>query len=116
MGVADTRAGDEAMARLAAGVASYALLVPQAAITDVTRGNAQAAFARRVAMYLCHVGGELSLARVAQAFRRDRSTVAQACHAIEDRRDDEAFDQWISSLEALVRRAPKPAPEMEGPR
>ena len=50
-------------------------------------------------MYLCHTAFERSLARVAIAFGRDRSTVAHACHAIEDRREDPHFDDWIDALE-----------------
>jgi chromosomal replication initiation ATPase DnaA len=108
MGVSRTRAGDEAAARLAADVASYALNVPIEEIIGEQRGSSAAAFARQVAAYLCHVGFEFSLARVAVAFGRDRSTIAHACHAIEDRRDEAQFDLWISGLEAVLREAPRP--------
>jgi chromosomal replication initiation ATPase DnaA len=103
------RAGDRAAAELAAGVASYALGVPQHEIVDDARGSAAVAFARQVAMYLCHVAFELSLARVAVAFARDRSTVAYACHLVEDRRDEPQFDLWISGLETMLRSAPAAA-------
>jgi chromosomal replication initiation ATPase DnaA len=106
MSVLIARRDDEAAARLAAGAASYALGVPLEEITSDVRGAAEVAFARQVSMYLCHVAFELSLARVGAAFGRDRSTVAHACHAIEDRRDDEAFDDWIGALEAMLRTAP----------
>ncbi len=99
---------DEAAARLAAGVASYGLEVPVEEIIDSSRGSAPAAFARQVAMYLCHVAFELSLARIARAFGRDRSTVAHACHQIEDRRDHPGFDGWIGALEGMLREAPAP--------
>lgn len=99
---------DEAAARLAAGIASYGFEVPVEHILDVRRGSAEAALARQAAMYLCHVAFELSLSRVAQAFGRDRSTVAHACHRIEDRRDDPDFDDWIGALEAALREAPSP--------
>ncbi len=56
-------------------------------------------------MYLLHAGFGLSLARVANAFRRDRSTVGHACHLIEDRRDDLDFDDWIDRLERVLREA-----------
>ncbi len=103
------RSRDEAAARLAAGVASYGLDVGLDDIIGHERGAASVAFARQVAMYLCHVAFELSLARVAIAFGRDRSTVAHACHVIEDRREDELFDGWIDALEAMLREAPAPA-------
>jgi chromosomal replication initiation ATPase DnaA len=102
----DEREADAAAALLAASVAGFALGVAADDIASRERGSADVAFARQVAMYLCHVGFELSLARVALAFRRDRSTVAHACHAMEDRRDDQKFDLWIASLEAMLRRAP----------
>lgn len=103
-----SRDTDVAAAHLAAGVASYALSVEKDEVLDHRRGTAAVAFARQVAMYLCHVGFELSLARVAHAFRRDRSTVAHACHAIEDRRDEPQFDLWVSALETMMREAPPP--------
>jgi len=99
----ETRAADEAAARLSAGAAAYALGAPMEEIVSRERGSAEAAFARHVAMYLCHVVFEWSLARVALAFGRDRSTVAHACHSIEDRRDDEDFDDWVAALEESVR-------------
>ncbi len=106
MSVFGTRARDGASAQLAAAVTSFALGVEADRILGDTRGSAEVAFARQVAMYLCHVAFELSLARVAAAFARDRSTVAHACHLIEDRREDEAFEHWIDALEAgAARRA-----------
>lgn len=106
MTMSDSHSEDAAAARLAASVASYALGVPAEEIMHGKRGAAEVAFARQVAMYLCHVGFSYSLARVAGAFGRDRSTVAYACHAVEDRRDEPHFDLWISGLENLVREAP----------
>jgi chromosomal replication initiation ATPase DnaA len=49
-------------------------------------------------MYLLYAGLGLSLARVARAFGRDRSTAAHACRQIEDLRDDEDYDIWIEQL------------------
>jgi chromosomal replication initiation ATPase DnaA len=108
MGVLLKRAEDAAAAQLAADVVGYALGVPPDNIVDDARGCSRTAYARQLAMYLCHVAFELSLSRVASAFGRDRSTVAHACHAIEDRRDENQFDLWISSLEAMLRAAPPP--------
>ena len=81
----------------------------QVAVADIramTRRTAEVALARQVAMYLAHVGYELSLSRVAFAFGRDRTTVAHACHLIEDMRDDAAFDARLDALETYVRQAP----------
>lgn len=108
MDVLAQRAEDEAFARLAADVASYALGVPADAILRLPREDRRVAFARQVAMYLCHVAFELSLQRVANAFGRDRSTVAHACHLIEDKREEERFEFWVTGLETMLRRAPPP--------
>jgi chromosomal replication initiation ATPase DnaA len=59
-------------------------------------------------MYLCHVAFEMSLARVASAFDRDRSTVGYACHSVEDRRENPQFDAWVDALEPALREAPAP--------
>lgn len=109
MRVSERLARDEAAARLAAETASYALGVPVEEIIDRQRGSNAAAFARQVAAYLCHVAFAWSLSRVALAFGRDRSTMAHACHAIEDRREEPQFDLWISGLEMMLREAPAPA-------
>jgi len=102
------RVRDEAAARLAAGVAAFALNVSDEELLAEARGSAEVAFARQVAVYLCHTAFEMSLARVAIAFGRDRSTVAHACHLIEDRRDEPHFDRWIGGLEGMLREAPAP--------
>lgn len=103
------RRADDASARLAIAVCSFALGISFDEISASTRRSAEAAFARQVAMYLCHVGVGLSLSRVAHAFGRDRSTIAHACRIIEDRRDVPQFDAWIGALEDSVRAAPPPA-------
>lgn len=101
---------DRARARLALQTVAYAFQVPAEDIDTPTRGAARAALARQVAIYLTHVAFEMSLARTAIAFGRDRSTAAYACHRIEDRRDDPGFDELMDSLEACLRAAPDPAP------
>lgn len=67
------------------------------------RSTAPVAAARQLAIYLAHVGLGLPQADVAQAFNRDRSTVAHACRRIEDMRDREPFDRHVARLEACVR-------------
>lgn len=73
------------------------------ALVDLRRSTAPVATARQTAMYLAHVGLGLPQADVAQAFGRDRSTVAYACRRIEDLRDDPAFDQRVAQMEACLR-------------
>ena len=99
---------DQARARLAQQAAAYAFGVPVEEINTPTRGRARAALARQAAIYLTHVAFELSPNRVADAFGRDRSTAAHACHRIEDARDDPAFDAAMEDLEACLRSAPGP--------
>lgn len=59
--------------------------------------------ARQLAMYLAHVGLGLPQTDVAQAFNRDRSTVAHACRRIEDMRDEAAFDHHVARMESCLR-------------
>ena len=68
-----------------------------------TRGKASAALARQVAMYLAHVGCELSLTAVGRMFERDRTTVAHACRRIEDARERPEFDRAVGMMERSVR-------------
>ncbi|GGB68972.1 helix-turn-helix domain-containing protein [Glycocaulis alkaliphilus] len=100
---------DRARAQLARQAAAFSLGVPVEAVQATGRGTAEAAQARQVAMYLAHVAFEMSLARVALAFGRDRSTVAHACHKIEDMRDDAGFDARLDDLETSLRAMPSPA-------
>ena len=65
--------------------------------------SASVAFARQLAMYLCHIVGDMSLRDIATEFDRDRTTVSHACHAIEDRRDCPIFDRQIDHLEQKLR-------------
>jgi chromosomal replication initiation ATPase DnaA len=102
---------DRARAQLALQTVAYAFGVPASEIDAPTRGVARAALARQAAIYLTHIAFELSLSRTAAAFGRDRSTAAHACHRIEDRRDDAAFDARLDELEACLRAAP--APELQ---
>lgn len=113
MSPCDARTHDFAAARLAADVAGFGLGVPPDVILNGSRGSAEVSFARHVAMYLCHVGFELSLTRVATAFGRDRSTVAHSCHLVEDRRDEPRFDALVASLESMLHAAPA-APSVGG--
>ena len=98
---------DIARARFACDAAGFSLGCEDNLLCE-GRGNAQVAFTRQVAMYLTHVAFGMSLLRVGFAFARDRSTIAHACHLIEDRRDDPVFDDLLDQLEATLRAAPAP--------
>lgn len=73
--------------------------VPVRLLTHKSRCRAQAARARQIAMYLCHVILGRSLTEIGNAFGRDRTTVSYACALIEDMRDDAVFDQEVQALE-----------------
>ncbi|WP_256120822.1 helix-turn-helix domain-containing protein [Shinella lacus] len=57
---------------------------------------------RQIAMYVCHVVLSLSLSDIGAAYGRDRTTVGHACNVVEDRRDDMAFDAFVSAIERVV--------------
>lgn len=94
---------DEERAQFAASLTAFALGQRVEDILADGRGRPAISFARHVAMYLCHVALGMSLARVARAFGRDRSTIAHGCHIVEDKRDDPDFDAWIEQLEDGLR-------------
>lgn len=77
------------------GVTEEELIAP-------TRKGANAALARQVAMYICHVALGFSFSEVGELFGRDRTTASHACKVIEDRRDNSEFDRFIIRLEVAV--------------
>lgn len=67
------------------------------------RGGVEIAFARQVAMYLAHVACGMTFADAGALYGRHAKTAAHACHIVEDRRDDPAFDRIVGVLECAVR-------------
>ncbi|MGV8936062.1 MAG: helix-turn-helix domain-containing protein [Allorhizobium sp.] len=57
---------------------------------------------RQIAMYVCHVALGMTMRDIGLAFGRDRTTVSHACAVVEDRRDDQAFDDFLSALERIA--------------
>lgn len=101
---------EPAVAPLVAEIAREAMQIAAEAcgvrLDDMTasgRRKARVAFARQLAMYLCHVVGGLSMGEISCAFGRDRTTVGYACHIIEDRRDAPMFDGQVEFLEGEMR-------------
>ncbi|MBJ3776416.1 helix-turn-helix domain-containing protein [Acuticoccus mangrovi] len=70
-----------------------------------TRGHAHVAFARQLLCYLANTMLNLNYATVGALVGRDRATIRHACATIEDRRDDGAFDMFVTSVEDAVRSA-----------
>jgi chromosomal replication initiation ATPase DnaA len=101
---------DRARARLVMHLVAAALGVSVEQMQGDTRMRPETA-ARAVAYYITRTAFGMSLARVAAAFRRDRSTVAHACARLEERREDARFDRWMEALEASAMSAPMPMAE-----
>ena len=90
------------LALRAALIVAEEIGVDVCALYAPNRGPAAVALARQTAMYLAHVTCSQNQSDVGEAFGRDRTTVAHACMTIEDRRDDEAFDQRLQTMEARL--------------
>ena len=58
---------------------------------------------RQIAMYVCHVGLQIPVADIADAFGRNRTTVAYALRIVENRRDDSAYDAFVEAVERMTR-------------
>lgn len=101
------READEAIARLVAEAVAYACAVPFERVAAIGRGTREAAFARQMAMYLTHTLFGLTLSRTADAFGRDRTTVAHACQLIEDRREEPEIDAQLEALEDFLANTPQ---------
>ncbi len=100
---------DRARARLACDLVGYAYAEdPESLKNAPTRGRAQEALRRHMAIYLCHVGFSMSLGRLGAAFGRDRATISYAIRRIEDMRDDHQIDVVLDALERVMRAAPPP--------
>lgn len=91
------------------GTVSRIFDVPATGLGLASRGPAEVAFARQVAMYLAHVAGGLSLTEVGRSFGRDRTTVAYACLIVEDRRDNGRLDRALEMIEAILKRVAPPS-------
>lgn len=95
-------AGNEVRKLLLETVVGDVLAIPFEQLRQSTRGCADVAFARQMAMYLAHVHFQLSLTEVGRIFNRDRTTVAHACALVEDRRDDPAIESMMELFERIV--------------
>jgi chromosomal replication initiation ATPase DnaA len=69
------------------------------------RARAEICRVRQIGMYVAHVIAGLSMFEVGCGFQRDRSTVAHACHLVEDLRDDPDFERVILMIERIAEAA-----------
>lgn len=109
------RAVECEISALCQGVGRYALagrfivrLVAHAAglceadLLSDRRGAESVSRARQTAMYLMHTAMSAPYGEVGKVFGRDRTTVAHACRAIEDSRDDLRTDTGLMQLEGII--------------
>jgi chromosomal replication initiation ATPase DnaA len=94
----------DALKHIVEAAVAVVFAIDMARLRSGSRGRAQVAQARQVAMYLAHCAFGLSHTEVGRIFSRDRTTVAYACHIVEDRRDDPVFDRTLANLEEIVGR------------
>jgi chromosomal replication initiation ATPase DnaA len=76
--------------------------VPGRELRAQGRARAEICRVRQIGMYVAHVIAGLSMLEVGLGFQRDRSTVAHACHLIEDLRDDPDFERVILMIERIA--------------
>ena len=93
--------------RIRAGLAMQLVAVPtgiapEAMVAGARQGPRQVR-ARRLAMYLAHVGLGWTVERVGHAFGFNRATVSAGCRWVEDARDDPTIDRLLERLEQAVK-------------
>lgn len=66
------------------------------------RNQTEVVRVRQIAMYVAHVALGISMKDVGRGFGRDRTTVAYACHAVEDLRDDVEYDRLVAMTEKVA--------------
>lgn len=64
--------------------------------------NNPVCLARSVAVYLTVVGQDINQAALARGLGVPKTRVWRFCRRIEERRDNAAFDAWISEMEARL--------------
>ena len=95
----DDRAPQDWFAFTARRLVAKEFEVAESELARANRCPQPIAFARQVAMYMAHVAYQLSYQEVADAFGRERSTVAYACAVVEDARDDPEMEARLDKVE-----------------
>jgi chromosomal replication initiation ATPase DnaA len=94
---------DQVRAGLAAQLVSMCFGVPVDDIRSRGRLDQKSGRARRLALYLAHVGYGWPIERVGHVFGVSRATVGEGCRWTEDARTDPALDGLLDRLTDLVR-------------
>lgn len=95
--ISDPKLRDQSQSAIESAI-EHVFGIPPERLNQGSRGVAQAALARQVAMYLAHVACGLTITEAGRLFNRDRTTAAHACILIEDRRDNLLFDRILEHL------------------
>lgn len=97
------QASEDGLITLVQAVIAEMLRVTLDEMKAPSRGKARVAFARQLAMYVCHVMLSFDQGRLAGAFCRDRTTVSHGVRRIEARRDHPLLDDVLETLEEIFR-------------
>ena len=95
--------GDRTRAGLALHLVAASTGVSIRELGDPGRLGMSALRARRLAMYLAHVGYGWTVERVGHAFGMNRATAAKACTWAENQREHPALDALLETLEGCLR-------------
>lgn len=79
------------------------MAVPLGEMRAAMRSQADAAFARQIAMYMAHAVLGMGYSAIGRLCGRDHKTVAYACRVVEQRRDDPAIDRMLHVLTDFCR-------------
>jgi len=94
--------GKRILARFINQMVASVYSLPASRLLRCDRGKASASRARQVSIYLMHTLLSLSYGEVGTVYGKDRTTIAYACHLIEDLRDEPAFDDKLLELENTI--------------
>ncbi|WP_192843080.1 helix-turn-helix domain-containing protein [Aureimonas frigidaquae] len=94
---------DDTACALAVAISSAFCEQPEDEIACRARCRAATSDARHIAIYLAHVVFQRPRRVIAEAFQRDRTTIAHALSRVEDRRDDPAFDALVTRMEHVAK-------------
>lgn len=79
--------------------------VPVGRLNSSSRSIQAVCLARQVCMYLLHTVFSMSYHEIGALLGRDRTTISHGCSLVEDLRDEPAFDQKVSIVEAVAEKA-----------
>ena len=94
--------GDRLLATFVNQMVASAFDLPSEKLLRYERGNANAARARQISIYLMHTVLSFPLSKISRIYNKDRTTIGHACRVVEDLRDGSSFDCRILELEQTI--------------